>query len=202
MQPQRPTQQRQDGPRLDPRAQWELEAETARLKMQVDAEAREQKRQAEAARKARRRQEQDEERKTLQFLEQERKQKEMEEKERRRKQAEVDKETERLKKQFGDQSNLMRPSPHPQRHSAPLIQVQGARPSQRPAPVPAQPPRMQAQGPYLQAPPQQRPAVSQSSFFSNGLPKPVAKAKKSFWGLRTQSCENADKLKKKKSSMF
>ena len=200
MRTQRPTQQRQQGPRLDPRAQWEIEAETARLKAQVEAEEREQKRQAEAARKARRRQEQEEERKTLQFLEQERKQKELEEKERRRKQTEIDKETERLKKQFGDQSNLMRPSPQPQRHSAPLIQV--ARPNQRPAPVPAQPPRMQGQGPYLQAPPQQRPAASQSSFFSNGLPKPVAKAKKSFWGLRTQSCESADKLKKKKSSMF
>ncbi|CAN9137424.1 unnamed protein product [Alternaria sp. RS040] len=206
-QPQRPTQQRQEGPRLDPRAQWEIDAETARLKAQVEAEAREQKRQAEAARKARRRQEEEEERKTIQFLEQERKQKEREEKERRRKQAEIDKETERLKKQFGDQSNLLRPSPQPQRHSAPLVQGgwQNQRPSPvpRPAPVPTQPPRMQqTPGIYLQTPVQHRPAASQSSFFSNGLPKPVAKAKKSFWGLRTQSESNAEKLKKKKSSMF
>jgi hypothetical protein len=207
VQPQRPTQQRQPGPRLDPRAQWEIDAETARLKTQVEAEAREQKRQAEANRKARRRQEEEEERKTLQFLEQERKQKEREEKERRRKQAEIDKETERLKKQFGDQSNLLRPSPQPQRHSAPLVQGgwqnQRPNPAPRPAPVPTQPPRMQqAPNGYLQTPSQHRPAASQSSFFSNGLPKPVAKAKKSFWGLRTQSESNAEKIKKKKSSMF
>ncbi|KAL1801557.1 hypothetical protein ACET3X_001899 [Alternaria dauci] len=207
-QPQRPTQQRQEGPRLDPRAQWEIDAETARLKAQVEAEAREQKRQEEASRKARRKQEEEQERKTLQFLEQERKQKEREEKERRRKQAEIDKETERLKKQFGDQSSLLRPSPQPQRHSAPLVQGgwhnQRPSPVPRPAPVPTQPPRtQQTPGIFLQTPAPHRPAASQSSFFSNGLPKPVAKAKKSFWRLRTQSESSAEKLmKKKKSSMF
>jgi hypothetical protein len=200
--PQQP-QQSQQGPRLDPRAQWEIDAETARLKAQVEAEDREQKRQAEAAKKARRTREAEEERQTLQFLEQEKKQKEREEKERRRKQAEIDKETERLRKQFGDQSNLLRPSHQNQsRHSAPLIQgpwtTQRIPQQHRPAPVPAQP-----QGPYL-APGSHRPTASHSSFFSNGLPKPQAqpKAKKSFWGLRTQSETNAEKLKKKKSSMF
>jgi hypothetical protein len=200
--PQQHAQQPQQGPRLDPRAQWEIDAETARLKAQVELEAREHKRQAEAAQKARKRREQEEERQTLQFLEQEKKQKEREEKERRRKQAEIDKETERLKKQFGDQTNLLRPTQQNQsRHSAPLIQgpwTQGRMPQQqqqRPAPVPTQ-------GPYL-TPGSHRPTASHSSFFSNGLPKPapVAKAKKSFWGLRTQS-ENSEKLKKKKSSMF
>ncbi|USP79638.1 hypothetical protein yc1106_06912 [Curvularia clavata] len=211
-QPLRHSQQRQPGPRLDPRSQWEIEAETARLKAQVEAEEREQKRQAEAQRKARRKQEEEQERKTLQFLEQERKQKEREEKERQRRRAEVDKETERLKKQFGDQSNLFRPSPRPQHHSAPSVPsaAHNQRPhpaASRPVPGPVQPPRpqpprVQVQGPYLQPPAQHRPAASQSSFFSNGLPKPVAKAKKSFWGLRTQSESNAEKLKKKKSSMF
>ncbi|OAK96949.1 hypothetical protein IQ06DRAFT_338981 [Phaeosphaeriaceae sp. SRC1lsM3a] len=213
-QPQRPAQtqqsqppQSQQGPRLDPRAQWEIDAETARLKAQVQAEEREQKRQAEAAKKARRRREQEEERQTLQFLEQEKKQKEREEKERRRRQAEVDRETERLRKQFGDQSNLLRPTHQQQsRHSAPLIQgpwtnqrlPQSQQQQQRPAPVPTQP-----QGPYL-APGGHRPTASHSSFFSNGLPKPQPqpKAKKSFWGLRTSSETNVEKLKKKKSSMF
>ncbi|KAH7344293.1 hypothetical protein BKA66DRAFT_24599 [Pyrenochaeta sp. MPI-SDFR-AT-0127] len=213
---QRPPQQRpQQPPRLDPRAQWEIDAETARLKAQVEAEAREQKRQAEANRKARRKQEAEEERKTLQFLEQEARQKDREEKARRRKQAEIDKETERLRKQFGDQSNLLRPAAQPQRHSAPLVQGPWTtqRPTQpqavRPAPVPTQPPRVQIQTPYLQAPYLQaggghRPMASHSSFFSNGLPKPQGqpKAKKSFWGLRTQSETSAEKLKKKKSSMF
>jgi hypothetical protein len=209
-QPQRPQhsqqpQQPQQAPRLDPRAQWEIDAETARLKAQVKAEAREQQRQAEAAKKARRKREAEEERQTLQFLEQEKKQKEREEKERRRKQAEIDKETERLRKQFGDQSNLLRPAHQNQsRHSAPLIQgpwTQQRIPQQHrpaPVPVPAQP-----QGPYL-APGTHRPTASHSSFFSNGLAKPQAqpKVKKSFWGLRTQSETNVEKLKKKKSSMF
>lgn len=197
--------------RLDPRTQWEIDAETARLKAAVEAEAREQKKQEETARKARRRAEQEEERKTMQFLENERKTKEKEEKERRRKQAEVDKETERLRKQFGDQSNMLAPQrpPQPQRHSAPHVHFQTprpgpSRPQQRPAPVPAQP--VFAAGPYLQ-PGGHRPTASASSFFSNGLPKPQAggapmKAKKSFWGLRSNSETNAEKLKKKKSSMF
>jgi hypothetical protein len=209
-QPPRP-QQQQSGPRLDPRSQWEIDAETARLKAQVEAESREQARQAEASKKARRRREQEEERQTLQFLEQEKKAKEREEKERRRKQTEIDKETERLKKQFGDQSSLLRPVQQNQsRHSSPMVQgpwTQGRLPTiqqgvqqqqhHRPSPVPQQ------QGPYL-APGSHRPTASHSSFFSNGLPKPVAvpKAKKSFWGLRTQSDTGAEKLKKKKSSMF
>jgi len=204
---QRPQQQQsqpQPGPRLDPRSQWEIEAETARLKNQVEAEAREQRRQAEAAKKARRRREAEEERQTLQFLDQEKKQKDREEKERRRKQAEIDKETERLKKQFGDQSNLLRPTmPQQGRHTSPLVQGQWQQPQQpqqqRPAPVPAQ-----SHGPYLAAPAQHRPTASHSSFFSNGLPKPAPqpKPKKSFWGLRTQGEMNPEKLKKKKSSMF
>lgn len=201
---QRPTQQRQPGPRLDPRAQWQIDAETARLKAQVEAE---QKQQAEASRRARQRREEEEERKTKQFLDQERKQKEREARERQKKQAEIDKETEHLKKQFGDQSGLYRPTAQPQRQSVQF--ASGGRPSPRPspaarpAPVPMQPQRVQVQAPYLQVPQQQRPAAaSQSSFFSNGLPKPVAKAKKSFWGLRTQSESSAEKLKKKKSSMF
>lgn len=199
---QQSQQSSQQAPRLDPRAQWEIDAETARLKSQVEAEAREQKRQAEAAKKARRRQEAEEERQTLQFLEQEKRQKEEELKERRRKQAEIDKETERLKKQFGDQSNLLQPSrPQQQaRYSAPLIQGpwQTQRPL-RPAPVPAQ-----SAGPYLQAPAMHRPAASQSSFFEDSLlqPRPMVKSKKSFWGLKSQSETNTEKLKKKKSSMF
>ena len=212
--PQEPTPTLpQQSPRLDPRAQWEIDAETARLKAAVEAEARERRKQEEAARKARRKAEAEEERKTLQFLESERKMKEREEKERRRKQAEVDKETERLRKQFGDQSNLLhsqQPRPQqPQRHSAPHIQFQNqkpgpSRPQQRPAQVPAQP-AFNA-GSYLQ-PGAHRPTASASGFLSNGLPKPQTgqapmKAKKSFWGLRSNSETNAEKLKKKKSSMF
>jgi hypothetical protein len=200
--------------RLDPRAQWEIDAETARLKAQVEAEAREQKRQDEINRRARRKADEEEERKTRRFLEQEERQRQTAEKERRKRQAAIDQETERLKKQFGDQSNLLPARPQqPQRHSAPLMQnpssnwqasrppAPPARPQQRPVQQrPTQP------GPYLAPPGGHRPAASQSSFFSNGLPKPDAQAKmkqkKSFWGLRSNSEQDSSRLQKKKSSMF
>ncbi|KAH7119805.1 hypothetical protein B0J11DRAFT_70788 [Dendryphion nanum] len=196
----------QPAQRLDPRAQWEIDAETARLKAQVEAEAQEQKRQRD---RARRRLEEEEARKTQEFLENEERQRKKEDKDRRRRQAEVDKETERLRKQFGDQSGLLPPSQPPHRHSAPLIQ----RPSFQ-QPPPAQPPRPSIpQGPYLQAP-AHRPAASQSSFFggggssSNGMLRPDGqqkmKKKKSFWGFGSASASdaNANTLRKKQSSMF
>ncbi|KAF2439419.1 hypothetical protein P171DRAFT_448251 [Karstenula rhodostoma CBS 690.94] len=182
------------GPRLDPRRQWELDAETARLKERVEAEAREQRRQVEVRRK---RLEEEEERKTRQFLEDEERRRKHEEKERRRRQAEIDRETERLRKQFGDQSNLLPPSQHPQRHSVPLAQGSYHRPS-----VPTSQP--QRPGPYLQ-PPGPQATGSQSAYFSNGLPKPNAQQKmkkKSFWGLRSSSESNTATLRKKQSSMF
>jgi hypothetical protein len=205
---QRPQQpQPQQGPRLDPHAHWEIDAETARLKAQVESEAREEQRKAEASRKTRQRREAEEERQTHQFLEQEKKQKEREEKERRRKQADIDKETERLRKQFGDQSNLLRPAmPAQGRHSSPLVQgqwqPQQQQQQQPPRPVPV---ATQSQGAYL-APGAHRPTASHSSFFvaaQQQQPVLKPKAKKSFWGLRTQSETNTtEKLKKKKSSMF
>lgn len=192
----------QPAQRLDPRAQWEIDAETARLKAQVDAEAREMRRQEDAQRRARRKADEEEARKTRRFLEQEERQRQMEDKERRRRQAEVDKETERLRKQFGDQSSLLPPTrpQQPQRHSAPLIQ----QPFPQPSRPPTQPARPTPQGPYLQ-PSGHRPAASQSSFFSNGLPRPDAQPKmkkKSFWGLRSVSEQNTNTLRKKQSSMF
>ncbi|KAF2870242.1 hypothetical protein BDV95DRAFT_76409 [Massariosphaeria phaeospora] len=198
--------------RLDPQAQWEIDAETARLKAQVEAEAREQRRQEEIQRRNRKMQEEEEARKTRQFLEDEDRQRAQAEKERqkerRRRQAEIDKETERLRKQFGDQSNLLPPAQPQQRHSAPLIQ--GPWQTQRPANAPVQPsrpaqhPPPSQQGPYLQ-PSAHRPTVSQGSFFSNGSSNSEARPKmrkKSFWGLRSASETTASTLKKKQSSMF
>jgi hypothetical protein len=189
--------------RLDPRAQWEIDAETARLKAQVEAEAREQRRQEEVNRKARRKQEEEEERKTRQFLENEERKRKHEEDERRRRRAEVDKETERLRKQFGTQSTLLPPAQPQQRHSAPLIQGQWQRPSAPPGPAQSHRPSASS-GPYLQ-PHGPQPAASQNTFLSNGLPKPNAQQKmkkKSFWGLRSSSEAKATTLKKKQSSMF
>ncbi|KAF2794157.1 hypothetical protein K505DRAFT_407665 [Melanomma pulvis-pyrius CBS 109.77] len=189
--------------RLDPRSQWEIDAETERLKAEVEAEAREYRRQEELKRRARKKSEDEEARKTRQFLEQEERQRQLAEKERRRRQAEVDKETERLRKQYGNQGGLQPPVQPQQRHSAPLIQGQWQ--TQRPSNTPMQPPRPVAQGPYLQPPGGHRPAASQSSFFSNGLPKPVNNPKmkkKSFWGLRSVSEQSPTTLRKKQSSMF
>lgn len=211
-----PSQPQAAVPPLDPRAQWELNAETARLKAEVEAERRKQEA---AALKARRRAEEEEARKTRAFLENEERQRKQDEKKRRRRQAEVDKETERLRRQFGDQRKLfsiaesgaaVRPQ-QTQRYSAPLIQqpfpgVQQQRP-------PVQPPRPSQPGPYLQVPyaqgPGPGPVASQASFFSIGSsssrPAPAVrppKARKSFFGLRSASESSTNTLRKKQSSMF
>lgn len=210
-----PQPQPQPTPHFDPRTQWEIDNETARLKAQVEADRRKQEA---AALKARRRAEEEEARKTRQFLENEERQRKQEEKERRRRQAEVDKETERLRRHFGDQRNLFPPGDtarpqQPQRYSAPLLQ-QPFSAQQRP---PVQPPRHTQPGPYLQVPPgsynaQGPPMTSQTSFFSSsssGRPpaQPVQsqrppKARKSFFGLRSASDQSTTTLRKKQSSMF
>lgn len=72
-------------PPTDPRTQWEIDQETARLKREADAEER-----------ARKKREDAEQRQIQKMLEEE-------EKERRLKQAQIDAETERLKKLYGQQ---------------------------------------------------------------------------------------------------
>ena len=168
-------------PHVDPRAQWEIEAETARIKTQVEAEDRERKRLEDIQRRKRLKAEEAEAKKTMKFLE-------AEEKDRRRRQAGVDKETERLRKQYGNQDTL-----------TPL------RPSHRPA----VPPRHTSSGPYLQPPGGGQPSASANSFFGGGgLLRPdegrkLKGGKKSFWGLRSQSeGQSPNTLRKKQSSMF
>ncbi|EHK99405.1 hypothetical protein M7I_4701 [Glarea lozoyensis 74030] len=70
-------------PAVNPRTQWEIDAETARLKAMVEAEEKERERQERA-----------EQKRIKKMLE-------AEEKERLRREAEVAKETERLRKQYG-----------------------------------------------------------------------------------------------------
>jgi hypothetical protein len=123
----RPQQQQQSIPPANARSQWEIDAETARLKALVEAEEKE-----------RARAEREEEKRIKKMLEQE-------EKEQKRRDAEVAKETERLRKQYGvtgqdtgsrvsftppmppRPQNQQRPGAFPQHHSAPHSQ---------PAPVP------------------------------------------------------------------
>lgn len=110
--PARPTRV----PPTDPRSEWEINAETARLKQQVQEEERHRKRHEEA-----------EERRIRQMLE-------AEESEARRRQAEVDAETERLKRIYGQQDQ---PQSSPsRRHSS--VPQQSAYQQQQQPPQPAQ----------------------------------------------------------------
>jgi hypothetical protein len=196
-------------PPPDPRAQWEIDAEAARLRKAAEQEQR-----AEEARRRERQKRDEEETRRI------RKMVEAEEKERRRKEAEIEKETNRLRKKYGDQSNLAPPKPPaPQRHSFPMLAQQQQRPPQQP-PRPMQPQRPQSRpshnSPYRQpghnpygvfTPP----LASTSSFFHGGYtqqrptqPRPVQpKPRKSFWGLRSQSPAPAQpRLSKQRSTMF
>lgn len=174
-------------PPTDPRSQWDIDAETARLKKQAAAEERERKR-TEAA----------DQKKIKKMLE-------AEEKEKKRKQAEVDRETERLKRIYGSQSAAALPTrPAPNHNSYPHINHQTPSPFVRPQSVPHPvPPQMRwsppTPGPYLQVP---GGYPSQSGFFSNSGPRPQQKLqeKKSFFGFRRES--EPPKLHKKRSSMF
>jgi hypothetical protein len=165
---------------MDPRKQWEVDAETERLKKMVAQEER-----------ARERAERDEQRRIKKMLD-------AEEKERKRREQEVAKETERLRKQYGvvpppmpprpDQAppQIVQPNNFPQWQSAPHTQPV---PFQRPLSTPSGPsapapysnswfvggpgPSSQAQippqqnSPYLQAPGEQGTASS-SGFFGLG----------------------------------
>lgn len=81
-------------PPTDPRTQWEIDAETARLKATAEAEAREFKRREDARRREREKADEEEARRLKRMVE-------AEEKERRRQLALVDQETERLKRIYG-----------------------------------------------------------------------------------------------------
>ncbi|KAH6724024.1 hypothetical protein BKA61DRAFT_21107 [Leptodontidium sp. MPI-SDFR-AT-0119] len=176
--PQPPRQQRQTSqpPPADPRIQWEIDAETERLKRIVQEEE-----------KARERADREEQKRIKKMLEQE-------DKERKRRDAEVAKETERLRKQYGvtavDPGPRVqfappmpaRPQPFPQHQSAPHSRpVPVPRPSSTPMGPPppvnhgsssnwfgGSPPaqRPQNNNPYLQAPGNS--TASSSGFFGLG----------------------------------
>lgn len=181
-------------PPMDPRTQWEHDVETARLKKQVEHEERERRR-AELAETKR-----------------VKKMVEAEEREARRKQTEVDKETERLRRLYGaEQSSepIRRPTlsssqSRPQQYSAPTLQTLYSRPhsaaalSSTPAPRP-----LASSEPYSQVSSDTHVA---SGFFGgtpqlNGEGKKI-KFKKSFFGMRSASDGQAQKLSKKQSTVW
>ncbi|TKA49857.1 hypothetical protein B0A55_12760 [Friedmanniomyces simplex] len=196
-----PRQRRAPPPIADPRAQWELDAETARLKAQAEAEAREEQQ------RRRNREKADE-------LEAKRLQKQIEEEDRqaRRKHAEVDRETDRLRKKYGVQAVPQRPGPPPQSQSS---SSRSSNRSHHMQPIP--------QGSQMNlGPPQPQPRMGSNGLYmqpsggalvmsgANGNPsllnvnKPV-KPKKSFFGLRSASDDGAvegSRLRKKSSAMW
>lgn len=188
-------------PPTDPRSQWEIDAESARLKQKAQADEQERKKR-----------EREEAKRTKKLLE-------AEEKAARKKQAEVDKETERLKKLYGKEQAQY----FSQNASKPHLPPRPSRQSYPHQPAPPQPyyphqrssstayPQPQWHGPYLQAPGQHyaqasspqigqpRPASSMA-MLAPGSPQQV-KEKKSFFSFSKPKDDSA-KLAKKKSSMF
>jgi hypothetical protein len=181
-------------PPTDPRSQWELDAETVRLKKQVEQEERE-----------RRRAEHAETKRVKKMVE-------AEERDVRRKQAEVEKETERLKKLYAAEQPPGQTStrPHlplrqdrPRQRSAPLTQTLFPNPPAIAVGSPAQ--RLLSRNPsgqYLEAP---KNASSSGSVGGSHSAKNVAnrvRAKRSLFGMRSLSDEQPQRLAKKQSAMW
>ncbi|KAI4252831.1 MAG: hypothetical protein L6R42_007819 [Xanthoria sp. 1 TBL-2021] len=180
-------------PPTDPRSQWEIDAETARLKKEVEREERE-RRHAEHA----------ETKRVKKMLEEE-------ERRARLKQLEIDKETERLKRQFEREQRQAHKNNTP---SLPVRPTANLRPNftglnypqppvQRPHSAnPYRPPA----GPYLQGPANN---ASSSVFFgggssSNSRPQEGRRvgSKPSIFGLLGRSDQSGQRLTKKQSAVF
>jgi hypothetical protein len=170
----------QQPPPADPLTQWQIDAETARLKKQREAEQRE-----------RERAEQAEIKRIKKMLE-------AEEKEQRRKEAEIAKETERLRKIYGKEQQAIA-----QRPPLPSLQIPDQRPQSGRQPVR----HSQHGGPYLQ-PQYSLTSASASGLFGGGGQERRSNSgkdhRKSFLGLRDRSLSDSSpsKLSKKKSSIF
>ena len=165
-------------PPTDPRSQWEIDAETARLRKQVEEEERERKR------------------REKEELKNVRKMVEEEERVARRRNAEIEKETERLRKEYdAEQRRLaksgMRQPNIPPRHSAPPSAQQ-------------QQQYMPSYGGNLNGSYLQNPAATSSSGFLNPVPNPqrVKPKRSSFFGLRGGGAGEENKLMKKSSAIF
>lgn len=160
----------------DPRQQWEIDAETARLRAQVEAEDRTRIAEEQARRRERERADEAETRRLRTIFE-------AEQRDARRRQEEVDRETERLRREYGIPSQQPSSLPPPPgtsgRHSAPSF---AQHPYQQPQYPPQQqyqqqsqhqyPPQHQYQQQLQHQPPQQshsRPGPQPPPRGSNGL---------------------------------
>lgn len=181
-------------PPTDPRSQWEIDLETARLKKQVEHEERE-----------RRRLEHAETKRVKKMIE-------AEEREARAKQAEIDKETERLKKlysaeqrpaQAGTRLRLPSHQDHPPQSSTPLTQTSIPRPRSATAGSTTQDrtPRNHA-GPQLQTT-KNSPSTGffgRSHLAQNEVDR--VKPKRSLFGMRSVSDEQPRRVAKKQSAIW
>ena len=179
-------------PPTDPRSQWEIDAETARLKKEVEREERERRRAEHAESKRVKKMLEDEERKA------------------RQKQLEIDKETERLKREFERERRQAQKSstkpPLPVRpNNTNLLQPNFAMSNYPQAPVQ----RPHSTSPYMQPP---GGVASSSVFFpgpgpssSNTRPPPDRRrvgAKPSFFNRLGHSDHGGQRLTRKQSAVF
>ena len=161
---------------MDPRSQWELDAETARLRRVAAEEERQ-----------RRRKEEEQEKQLRKMLE-------AEEKEERRQNAEVERETERLKRLYGQNKIPIRPgtSPAGHRYSHPA-------PNQhylQPQPQAQYANAWGGYGPYMSG------GASQSGFLSSAPQQQRLKNKSSIFSFRRGSEQDDSRLQKKRSAVF
>ncbi|EEH47548.2 uncharacterized protein PADG_03632 [Paracoccidioides brasiliensis Pb18] len=186
--PQRPQisipQRETRPPPVDPRTQWEINAETARLKREAEAEAKE-----------RRRREKEAEKETRRLLE-------AEQREARRRQAAIDQETERLKKLYAKEDMEYR------RRHAQSLHLPGPNPPPRPASNNQHAHANHRYSSYHSAPsfhlaPSQvvvpRPVSSMANPQSSSAP---LRERRSIFGLFKKDDDRSNTLSKKKSSEF
>ena len=162
-------------PPTDPRSQWEIDAETARLRQQVDEEERQRK------------QKENEELRNV------RKMVEEEQRQARRRDAEINKETDRLRREYeAEQKRLAKASGRnpnlPPRHSAPP----SAQQQQYLAPYGGN-----TSGPYLQAP-----ESASSASFAPADQQRIKPKRSHFFGLRGGGEPESNRLLKKSSAIF
>ena len=181
----------------DPRAQWELDAETARLRAQAETE----KRAADRRRQEREKADEAERRRLQRMVEEE-------ERAARHKQADIERETERLRKLYGAPTTTPIPSRPRQRQEGPYLQsipqqtqMTLAPPSQHGRP--SSNGRLGSNGLYINQAASSSAVVMSGANPGPGQHKPQKK-KSSFFGLRSLSDDGEQKkrLAKKSSAMW
>ena len=173
-------------PPTDPRTQWEIDAETARLQKQYSDEEN-RRRRAEAA----------ETKRIKKMLEAEdREAARLKAETDRRKQAEIDRETERLRREFDEEVKRAQQGGF-------FVQAPVQRPhSAQPTMSGARPQRASAQRPYMQPLDEGVQSTSFANTPATGTNQgKKVKGKKSFWGLRGGG-DAQGRLVKKSSSVF